>query len=685
MKATTSAFPKYSDFRKDAIAIAILCSTILAYLFVHMGWGLESVFGNLGDARLNNYFLEHGWQYLLGNHKEFWSPPFFYPEKNVLTYSDNFIGTLPIYALFRLLGMDIETSFQFWVLAVILLNALSAYTALRMFGFWEIPSFVGAMFYSISAPVMIHLDHIQLVPSFFVPWIFYCIYQFFTVFRIRYLYLLGILSALQFYAGIYMGFFAIVGILLFVLAIVGLKFRTIPWDRFRSWNYLPHFLGSAVLFLLLAGVLFYPYIEFKMSSSGRPWFEISAMLPRIQSWFYTDGHFVQFFNRVGKGLPMAHEHRMFLGVVPLFIVAFYGVSFCLDRYRSISMWEKNPQAVPRNLLLLCLVWLGLLFVFTGTDGKYSLYYYTIYRLPGMDAIRAVARIVLVALFPVAIVLAYFFHEMLASAKTNPRRYWTLGVLFCVLVGEQYRGEGKIPTYSKVLAQERIQNLRVQVGELSDWDAFDYQYNLDSVSYVHDLDAMYLGLLLNKPTINGYSGNVPNGYVPWSFSGSREIWFNEKSAELAGKRILQFGIRPPRIIGVESHAKPKPRTENTTALPSFENHLEIAYRDKISDSHVALGLRVKNTSPHKWGSLHRGVYGIAISYAVDANRDKPAIAYQNRILLPHDLEPNEEVVMELILEKPQGDVHITMVQEMIEWFHNREGRVLVVPMEEKKQN
>jgi hypothetical protein len=41
--------------------------------------GLELVFGDIGDARLNNYFLENVYQYVLGNAELLWSPHFFYP------------------------------------------------------------------------------------------------------------------------------------------------------------------------------------------------------------------------------------------------------------------------------------------------------------------------------------------------------------------------------------------------------------------------------------------------------------------------------------------------------------------------------------------------------------------------------------------------------------------------------
>ncbi len=76
-----------------------------------MHFDLSFIPGDIGDARLNNYFLEHGYKWLTGQVESFWNAPFFYPTIRTMSLSDNHLGVLPIYALFRFLHFDRETSY----------------------------------------------------------------------------------------------------------------------------------------------------------------------------------------------------------------------------------------------------------------------------------------------------------------------------------------------------------------------------------------------------------------------------------------------------------------------------------------------------------------------------------------------------------------------------------------------
>src|ERR1700739_3337747 len=87
--------------------------------------------GDLGDARFNNYILEHGYKYLTGKTDKYWDAPFMYPYKNVIALSDNLLGTVPVYSFFRMIGYDRETSFQWWFLALFALNFICCFWALN--------------------------------------------------------------------------------------------------------------------------------------------------------------------------------------------------------------------------------------------------------------------------------------------------------------------------------------------------------------------------------------------------------------------------------------------------------------------------------------------------------------------------------------------------------------------------
>src|SRR5690349_16580704 len=128
LNKAAKAFKKY-------IFILLLITGIYQVPLRLLGFNFSNIPGDLGDTRFNNYILEHGYLFFTGKLSNYWNAPFLYPEKNVITYSDNLIGTLPLYSLFRFFSMDRETSLQAWVLAIFTLNFLSAYWVFLKLGF----------------------------------------------------------------------------------------------------------------------------------------------------------------------------------------------------------------------------------------------------------------------------------------------------------------------------------------------------------------------------------------------------------------------------------------------------------------------------------------------------------------------------------------------------------------------
>jgi len=71
-----------------------------------MGKNLLFIPGDLGDARFNNYILEHFYQWITQKVPSYWSPQFFYPYPLTLAFSDNLLGSAPFYAMIRILGFS---------------------------------------------------------------------------------------------------------------------------------------------------------------------------------------------------------------------------------------------------------------------------------------------------------------------------------------------------------------------------------------------------------------------------------------------------------------------------------------------------------------------------------------------------------------------------------------------------
>src|ERR1041385_3554406 len=98
-----------SEHRTPAWVLAVVLLAALAAAMPYVGSRFEYLPGDLYDARLNLYFLEHGYKWISGQTgHSFLDAPFFYPVRRVLAYSDNLAGSLPFYVPWRWLGFDRE-------------------------------------------------------------------------------------------------------------------------------------------------------------------------------------------------------------------------------------------------------------------------------------------------------------------------------------------------------------------------------------------------------------------------------------------------------------------------------------------------------------------------------------------------------------------------------------------------
>ncbi|GHX57865.1 hypothetical protein VCSRO206_2817 [Vibrio cholerae] len=638
----------------DKLAISLLSILSILYIY-HFMQGGEFILGDMGDARLNNYFLEHGYQFLLGNHVSFWSAPFFYPEPHVITYSDNHLGTLPIYAFFRYLNYDIESSFQLWQISLFVLNAICAYVVLRKFNFNIYASFLGALFFTFCAPVLIKSGHIQLIPRFMVPFVFYSIVKFVETLNIKYFYLFSISLVLQFYIGIYIGFFCLIFLFTTLPVLLYFIYKNNGFHKVFGFGNLFAIFISTIISSVFLVVLFYPYIKFKASSGGRSWGEISTMLPRVESWFYTSGGFFDFFNTVGNDLPMRHEHQMFVGLIPIAIVIINGF---LLKNKMLDKPTLKAFKFSVTIAFLSIVFTAPFILYVN---GFSLYKLVFFNLPGFDAIRAVTRITLVIVFPIAILISFFIH-FISRKKLEFFSGLFLLVFTLFFIGEQIRLD--IPIYSKKEAKSRYFNLAHEIAGADDFDLIYYKYD-DSTQlfYLYELDAMFLSLYLNKPVVNGYSGNKPNNYR-FVEQGNLSSWFNYSGYCADNLRVLIYSGRGEGAKIEDIKCEDYKFTSLNQPLDDYS--FSILSRPEYNDG--ILTLTIKNDSKVTWPSLYKGTYGVAFSYAI--NHDSNDLNYENRTLLPYDIAPEESVELSFNLNEIPLDVKevcFNMVQDGVKWF------------------
>ncbi|MGB5771606.1 MAG: hypothetical protein WBM32_17315, partial [Crocosphaera sp.] len=454
-----------------------------------------------GDSVLNNYFLEHSFQLLTNRDYigSLWSPGFFYPYQQVLAFSDNLFGAAPIYWLFRAFFSS-DIAFQLWMIAVTILCFVSFAFLMYRYRVNPVLGALGAFLFAFSMPRIAQLTHQQLLPQFFTPLVFLVLWDFVKQPTTKRLILLLLLIYLQVLSGIYLGWFLIFSLLIFfpIVYLLDSEARHKAWTYGRQdWKAI---IGTTVSWLFLMLITLRPYLQAKVVFGDRPYSEVDAMLPRINSWFSVPSGSIwsSLLNWTAKDLPIAHEHYLFAGSILILLtgLSVYTLLFC-----------KKALSIQRYLLVqVCLLVFVSIFVLSfRMPSGFSLWRIVYEIVPGATAIRAVTRIWTIAYFYLLVAVIICVDSLLRTVITKKRLYLLIISLFCVIgISEQIIFN--LPSYEKApFAGEILELSQVMKKDCSlSYTFFDNRKPF----YQAQLSAMWAGIKTNTPVINGYSGQSP---------------------------------------------------------------------------------------------------------------------------------------------------------------------------------
>jgi len=105
----------------------------------------------------------------------------------------------------------------------------------------------------------------------------------------------------------------------------------------------------------------------------------------------------------------------------------------------------------------------------------------------------------------------------------------------------------------------------------------------------------------------------------------------------------------------------------------------------ANSSTNINIKVKNISPVVWSSKGRqdGNYKINLAYHWLDVGDRVVILDGVRASLPHDINPDEEVILDALVATPNeaGEYILEwdMVQEGVSWFKDKGGKTTRIPI------
>lgn len=500
------------------------------------GW-MVMIPGDLGDSRFNSVILEHLYQWVTGATPSLWSPRFFYPFERVLAFSDNHFGSGWAYVVFRLLNLPREEAYLGWFLIGAVLNFWACWWALRQLGFSIVGAATGAFVFAFGLPALHKESHAQLIYRFAVPLAFAAWYRFLTLPSGTRLAQVILFCGLQFLCSIYMGIFLVY--LLAALFAVYVAVRAgqavhqrlstatshhtagntvTAWfkqaSRFHDLNKrnIWYAVGACIV-LLLTFLMLRRYqlvaLDYRFM---RPPEELISMLPRLGSYLLADqSGLTSWLGRQVADVPMRHEQQMFAGV-GVWLVAAVGL---LSAWFFRSSFTKELGQITRlsSMALLLLV-AATLFV------KGHSFYLILAQLPGVGAIRAVSRIALVMLLPMAIIVAAgtdALSRLWSRFWPGPRAraqlvqvLFLLGLIGILTVESLYFQPHHTPMQSWRARRDKLEALIVPPPPKGAV-LFVTQPKAEPF-FMTEIDAMIYAQDHHLATLNGYSGNTPPGYT-----------------------------------------------------------------------------------------------------------------------------------------------------------------------------
>ncbi len=690
----------------SVLAQAAIGACVFLIFLTLLGWKLrlgERLPGDLGDSRLNMYVLEHYFLWISDGTSSFSSPGILYPYPNILFFSDTHVGTSWIYCIFRAIGLDTYMAFKAWFFTGYALTYAAAYFVFTRLATPPWIAALGAALFAFGLPSIAQFTHAQLVYRCGVPLAMLALWQWCQTGRIKSLLLSVFWLNVQMLISVYLGVFLALLMGLFCLAF----FVTAPKRLLRLGEYfdvrdaLRHITvrgyfaatGWVAVTALTIFILYRHHEVDRQFGLTRPWSEISDMLPRPASYLMSKilPYYRIVHSRLSIGVPMAHEHNMFVGMgtLGLFVAGFFGLR------------SQNAQfarlALAASLLIVLLV---------TQFGAFSAYQ-VLATLPGLNAIRVVTRVILILLFPVSAVAVKGLEYLCRDGAAQRLRFVLCGTLVLVFAIEVEAS--KKPAYPVSESEARIRPLLDQAKArgasiehpvLATTSPYGAGYEAAKV----EMDAGLVAQRLGWPTINGYSGSAVPGQTTLGCSRARRqyeayiAWASKHAkihdpAELL-KRTVYIGALDCASEIRRNTLSPQDLASQvqTPADPSIAPLIHLSVQS-VEQRNGELEFKVEITNGSTswmWSSLQeplRVAWNLVPldepAHQQGAIPDKPRTEPWNaRQDLPDDIAPggSQTFVVTATLPKQPGlyRLEVTLVHELAFWFHDQGMKIATWP-------
>jgi hypothetical protein len=453
------------------------------------------VVGNEGDSRFLTITLENWYQSLLGN-TSWIDSPFFFPTERALSFSDALILFMPIYAPFRMLGVDQLLSFQLAFIFFVSFGFLGMILVGVKLGLHLYQSILIAGILALANGMTIASGHGQLIAVHFLPWLLliglHSVYGSSTRRRKTNALFAGLLLGLLFFTSFYIAWFtALTFLILFIVFLVLFPRRSLITLSRLSKEILLFCFGFVIGLI----PFIYTYLPLIVNNVARDFNEIRVYLLFKEDLLNIGGGNFIWGNLLNISSQEVFVHKsteFMMSPTPFLTLGTFLLTFVV----------LKKSHYPFVMLILFLFTYSLVF-FIGTRTPWSIIFDLV---PGANAVRAVGRMGIVTNFLI-LTVAILALVLLNQSSSNLKLVKFLSTTFLVVsLIEQFNS-------GLELNIDRRSTQAWPVSENRDLNCSSFFVMPDStrVGYAANLDAMIIALDTGVPTLNGYSGVFPAGW------------------------------------------------------------------------------------------------------------------------------------------------------------------------------
>ncbi len=422
-----------------------------------------------------------------------------FPDKEVISYSDNLLGVTPLYSVFRIIGFNYLTAFQLLIILCHTLNFLFCFYCFHKLTGNKYAAACGAFIFAFSIALNGMYNHPQYTFRFCIPLFFYFLINYLNTYQLKSLLLSFLFLILQFYLGIYLGYFVLV---------IG-AFFSFFYFMFNAPNIqkikkaIPHAVIAIPFFFICLLPLFYFYYKRNQTSGYYTDYNFyMETIPRLSSYVKSFPGSISwsFLNNTNVSSQYEWLHILFPGAL-IFTAIFL----------SMYLAFKNHK---RNLYLSVLALIIVFIMFTINYNEHTLYGYLM-KIPGIKAARVVSRFVTVLIFfgawLVCLNVDYFQNNFLKYKNV------IIVLLPLLLLADNYCTPTGFKTFTKEECITRVDNIKKQIllnPNYKNYKAFAYIPSIKLNSQFYHIDAMLCALSLKSKTINGYSSSCHKDFGPF---------------------------------------------------------------------------------------------------------------------------------------------------------------------------